>query len=106
MQRLIVAMIGGLFLIGSQALAVTAAAGSLETLEEECHTQLNLGPGGCACIAARAEELLNENQQALVASMVTEDQATSDALRGQMTVDEMTGAANFMMSAPQVCAAQ
>ena len=41
-----------------------------------------------------------------IAAMVTEDQATSDALRGQMTVDEMTGAANFMMSAPQVCAAQ
>jgi hypothetical protein len=37
---------------------------------------------------------------------VSEDQATSDTLRGQMTLDELTGAANFMMSAPQVCAAQ
>jgi hypothetical protein len=106
MQRLIVAMIRGLFLIGGQAFALPAAADSLETLEKECHTQLNLGPSGCECIAARAEEVLNEDQQALVAAMVSEDQATSDTLRGQMTLDELTGAANFMMSAPQVCAAQ
>ena len=70
-------------------------AGSLETLEKECHKQLNLGPSGCACIAARAEELLNENQQALVAAMVTKDQVASDDRR-----------ANFMMSALQIYAAQ
>ena len=96
----------GSLLFSSQLFAATAHADSLETLETECHKQLNLGDTGCQCIAARADDLLNENQQALVAAMVTKDQAAANSLQGQMTADEQSGAAEFMMTAPQVCAGQ
>ena len=36
--------------------------------------------------------------------MVTKDEAASAELRNQMTMEEITGAANFMMEAPQICA--
>ena len=106
MQRVTTALITGFVLLGCQIIAGTAAADSLETLESECHVQLNLGDSGCQCIADRAADVLNEKQQALVAAMVTEDQAEAAALQGQMTADEQSGAAEFMMTAPQVCAGQ
>lgn len=80
------------------------ASEETETLKTECHKQLNLGESGCNCIAERADQVLNPKQQALVVAMVTKDQAKSGQLRGDMTVDEMSGAAEFMMTAPQLCA--
>ena len=103
MQRLAIA---ALVLIGFQVSAFDARAGTAETLEAECHKQLNLGNSACACIGERAEATLNEKQQGLVVAMVTKDQAASTALQQQMTVGEMTGAANFMAEAPGFCANQ
>jgi hypothetical protein len=81
-----------------------AAASEAEILEKECHKQLNLGASGCACIGERASEVLNEKQQRMVVAMVTKDQAASAELRAQMSVEEMTGAANFMTETPTTCA--
>ena len=104
MRRTVIALIGTIGLVGIQSFSLVAVADNAAILEEECGKQLNLGDNGCACIGARAEEVLNGKQQGLVVAMVTKDQAASAALREQMTVDEITGAANFMMEAPQVCA--
>lgn len=106
MHKLAAAFIAGILLVGIPPLAFIVAADDIEILKEECRNQLNLGDSGCACIGDRAEDVLNENQQGLVVAMVTKDQAASAALRDQMTVEEITGAANFMMEAPQFCAAQ
>jgi hypothetical protein len=38
--------------------------------------------------------------------MITQNQAASDHLRGQMTVVEMTQAASWMTKTPSRCAAQ
>jgi hypothetical protein len=83
--------------------AVVAAADAADTLRSECRKQLNLGDRGCDCIGDRAEETLNHKQQAMVVAMVTKDQAASATLRGEMTVEELTGAASFMMNAPKTC---
>ena len=93
------------------AIALTAAPAlaspaDIETLRSECAAQLNQSPGGCDCIADTATGQLNDNQQALVAAMVTKDQARADQVRGGMTMDEITGSAQFMMTAPQLCAGQ
>lgn len=106
MHRFASALLGGLLLLGLQAPAFTAAADNADILEAECQTQLNLGDAGCACIGDQAEDMLNDKQQELVVAMVTKNQAAADAVRGEMTMDEITGAANFMMSAPQLCAGQ
>lgn len=106
MHRYFLAVTGGLFIVAVQAVGLTARADNADILVEECGAQLNLGDSGCACIGDHAEQVLNENQQGLVVAMVTKDQAAAEALRSQMTVEEITGAANFMMEAPQICASQ
>ena len=104
MRRTVVALIGSIALVGIQSFSHVAVADNAAILEEECGKQLNLGDNGCACIGARADEVLNDKQQGLVVAMVTKDQAASASLREQMTVEEITGVANFMMEAPQICA--
>jgi hypothetical protein len=101
-----VAIAGGLFLAGMSLPLPAFAATEPEILERECHTQLKLGDRGCTCIRERAEDILNEKQQRMVVALVTQDLAASDALRPELTTEEMSGAANFMMSAPRDCANQ
>lgn len=86
--------------------APLADAADIETLRVECGTQLNLGTAGCNCIADTAADQLNDNQQALVAAMVTQNQPRADEVRGQMTLQEITQSAEFMVTAPQLCATQ
>jgi hypothetical protein len=81
----------------------SAAQEHLETLRAECGKQLNLSEPGCNCISEMAARELNEKQQEFVAAMVVKDDARTTDLRGGMTIDEMTGAASFMMRAPQAC---
>ena len=95
------AVVGGLTLAVS-AHAALADAGALQTLGAECAAQLNLPPPACDCIVDKAAAL-NDNQQAFLAASVTKDQATADALRGQMTVQELTEAGMFMTTSPQAC---
>lgn len=104
MKTLAIAVTGAIFVLGLQALPVPVAAGTAETLEAECHKQLNLSDAGCECIGERAEDQLNDKQQALVVAMVTDNKATGTELQGQMTVEEMTEAMEFMRSAPSDCA--
>ncbi len=105
MHRLALAAAAGLLLVCGTGWP-EAEAGTSEILEGECQVQLNLSDSACTCIGEMAEADLNPKQQELVVAMVTKDEAASARLRGEMTVNEMTGAAEFMMNAPQTCAAQ
>ncbi len=93
-------------LIASHAVVSPAAAGNPEILVEECHKQLKLGDSACACIGDRAEKQLNEQQQALIVALVTKNQEASNAVQANMTLEEQTGAGNFMRDAPRLCADQ
>ena len=107
MYNLTTAAFGAILVCGVLLLPVNAgAADNAEILTSECLVQLNLGTEGCACIGDHAEEVLNEKQQELVVAMVTKDHAKSTEVRSQMTLDEIADAANFMMSAPQLCGMQ
>ncbi|MEM7224372.1 MAG: hypothetical protein AAF495_15435 [Pseudomonadota bacterium] len=91
------------------ALAVSTggvAAGTADTLSEECAAQLNMSESACACIGARAEAELNDKEQAMVVAMVQKDRAESARLRGEMTTEELTNAGNFFRTAPGVCVSQ
>jgi hypothetical protein len=83
-----------------------ADEGDLQVLHDSCLTSLNVPPGVCECIAETAASDLNDKQQAMVAAMVSGDQAQSAVLRGELTIEEITAAAGFMTNAPAACAAQ
>jgi len=106
MHRLTTLLAGSIPLIAFHVFVSPVEAGTAEILEQECHKQLKLGDDACACIGERAEAQLSEQQQVLVVSLVTKDQAASGAARAKMTVEEMTEAAKFMQEAPKVCAAE
>lgn len=103
MDRLSAAFTGGILFLAASALPLDVHAGDPETLEAECHNQLNLGADGCRCARDRSEEVLNDKQRRLVVAMVTKNQPAAAEVRGEMTMDEITGAAEFMMETPKIC---
>lgn len=92
---------GAVMIMGSAAFAGTA-----ETLEAECKTQLGLSDSACTCIGTKAEAELNDKQQAMVVASVTKDKAGQAEAMAQMTQAEAVGAATFMTTAPDACANQ
>jgi len=100
------------FLAGTcMALGIGLAAGdavadAAETLVEECHVQLDLSAGACDCVGNKAREELSTQQQDFVVAQVTHDQAAAQALQSQMTIEEMTQAAEWMMNTPDACEQQ
>jgi hypothetical protein len=77
-----------------------------ETLIEECHVQLEMSANACDCIGGKARDELSPQQQDFVAAQVTDNQAAVQELQSQMTIEEMTQAAEWMMSAPAACEEQ
>ena len=98
--------LAGIALLASVARPAVADQGAVDTLRAECAIQLNLGAGGCNCIAETAASELSDAQQALVAAMVSQDQATAATVRSAMSVQEISEAAMFMVNTPKRCAAQ
>lgn len=96
------AAMAGVFL-ASGLLAGQALADAADDLVDECHIQLDLSDSGCACIGESARRDLSETQQEFVLAQVTDDKAASDSLMQDMTIEEMTQAAEWMMSAPTNC---
>jgi hypothetical protein len=89
------------------AFATTEArADAAETLVEQCHVQLDLSASACDCIGNSAREDLTTQQQEFVVAQVTDDAAVADSLMSQMTVEEITQAAEWMTNAPSVCEQQ
>jgi len=89
-------------ILAASAMPALADAAALDTLRVECAAQLKLPPPVCACIAEKAAGM-SDNQQAFVAASVTKDEATAAALRGQMTINELSEAGMFMATSPQAC---
>ncbi len=100
-HRLGAAMLGAF--LASGLLAGQALADAADDLVDECHIQLELSDAGCACIGEIARRDLSESQQEFVLAQVTDDTAAVDSLAQGMTVEEMTQAAEWMMSAPSNC---
>ena len=100
-HRLGAAVLGAF--LASSLFAGQAYADAADDLVDECHIQLDLSDSGCACIGESARRDLSETQQEFVLAQVTDDKAASDSLMQDMTVEEMTQAAEWMMSAPTNC---
>ena len=87
-------------------LCTAAKADTRDRIIEECHAQLQLGDGGCTCIADKADAELSADQQDFLIAQVTDDQAATQAATAKLTVAEMTQVGLFMQQAPATCAGQ
>lgn len=81
-----------------------AQAGTAETLQSECTSQLKLSESACACIGQKAEAELNAKQQEMVIAQVQKNIEQITKLRAELSLDDVTPARQFMLEAPQVCA--
>lgn len=106
MPRLVTVLAIAVLVTTFDAGVSVATPDNSKILERECHKQLKLGDGACACIGDQASKQLNENQQALVVAMVTKDQAASESVQARMTVEERVKTGKFMRDAPGFCASQ
>jgi glutamate-1-semialdehyde aminotransferase len=76
--------------IAAAGLAGSALAGPahLQTLHEQCGTQLNGGAAFCGCLQQTAGDTLNENQQAFAAAAVTQNKAEMARVQVMLSADE------------------
>ncbi|MBK8250099.1 MAG: hypothetical protein IPK85_22305 [Gemmatimonadetes bacterium] len=79
-------------------------AANADRLAEICRTTTNMGDGVCACVGDRARSELSEQALAfLVASMDKQEEA-AEALKKELTLQEITTAGMFFATAPAACA--
>lgn len=92
-------MIGGLLVGADPSRASTDQA----EIEAACKAQLTLKPGGCACIAERAETELDDQQRRWLILRVTGDEPAAQEAQMDMTQRQLIGVATFMANAPVEC---
>lgn len=86
-------------------LASTASAAGIEDFTKACTSSSNLGPEICTCTGENAQkDLSGEGFDFLVATLA-EDQATVDALRPKLGMQELMKASLYMTKGPAKCAA-
>lgn len=90
-------------LVTALALPASASPADLATIERECGAQLNLPPGGCACIGKRAASF-TDGQQAFIAAALAKDRVAQSEIVQTLTVAQLTEAGMFMTKAPAQCA--
>jgi hypothetical protein len=93
-----VAMIIG----GAMSLAVAAEA-EQQVVREHCQTELNVPPGACDCLAGKAAEM-SEGQQQLLAAILTGDDARAAPLRATLPVGEQMQVGMFHVQQTPACA--
>ncbi len=86
-------------------LASTAGAAGIEEFNKACTSSTNLGPEICACTGKNAQtDLSGDGFDFLVATLAGE-QATVDALRRKLGMQELMKASLYMTKGPSKCAA-
>ena len=83
-----------------------ARADAAETLIEQCHVQFDLSVEWLRLYWQQSQDGPNAAAAGPGRRAVTDDAAATESLMSQMTVEEMTEAAEWMMNAPTVCEQQ
>ncbi len=98
-------LFAGAFLIGGLVVGAdpSRAATDQSEIEAACKVQLTLKPGGCACIAERAEKELDDQQRRWLILRVTGDKPAARELQMNMTQNQLIGVGTFMANAPVEC---
>jgi hypothetical protein len=90
-------------IFGCVASAVFAAEAEQQAVRHHCETELNVPPATCPCLATKAAEM-SEGQQQLLAALLTGDEATAAPLRAQLPVAEQMQVAMFHVHQTPACA--
>ena len=91
---------------GMFVFSAAMAGETTDTAIASCLSVLNLPAATCTCIGERAEAELSDAEQDFFLAMITQNQTAADAMRGGMSLDQMTTVGTFMTNAPQQCAGQ
>jgi hypothetical protein len=94
---LVAAIIGG-----GVSLAVAAEA-EQQAVRNHCQTELNVPPGTCDCLAGKAAEM-SEGQQQLLAATLAGDDARAASLRATLPVAEQMQVGLFHVHQTPACA--
>jgi hypothetical protein len=86
------------------ALSGAAFAGDYQQIAEICAEEMNLSANVCACIGAKADQDLNDDERRLLIAMLTHDGQTAAELRTTLPFESKTKAGMFMTRAPANCA--
>jgi hypothetical protein len=81
-----------------------AGAAEQEAVRADCTANLNVPAGTCDCLAGKAANM-TEGQQQLLAAMLTHDEPRATALRAQLPVQEQVQVATFHLHQVPACAA-
>lgn len=65
-----------------------------------------MGESLCKCVSNKADSDLSEDGVAFLVAMITEDEANTDRLRSELSMQEVVKAGMFMTKAPAACAAE
>jgi hypothetical protein len=91
------------------ALPLAAAPAWADTAEQDavrdqCATDLNVPAGTCDCLAGKAAQM-TEGQQQLLAATLAHDDSRAAPLRAQLSVQEQVQVATFHLHQVPACAA-
>ena len=83
-----------------------AFAGTVEqdAVRGDCTANLKVPAGTCDCLAGKAADM-TEGQQQLLAAMLAHDEPRAAALRAQLPVDQQMKVATFHLHQVPACAA-
>jgi len=91
-------------LVAAPGGAARADAAAQETIQAACETELDVPPGVCPCLAAKAGADLDDLQQAWLAASMTKQMNEALALKDQMSPTQAMQAGMFLVGGVPACA--
>lgn len=83
-----------------------SASGNPERLAEICRATTNMGDAICTCVGDRARTQLSSKGLAFLVASMNKQEEAAERLKQELTMQELTTAGMFFVTAPAACAAQ
>lgn len=77
---------------------------SATRLTEICQTTTNMSATVCECVGKKANDELSANARAFLVASMDKKEDEMASLRSKLTLEEMTKAGMFFVTAPAACA--
>jgi hypothetical protein len=99
-----VAGLAAMALAAAMSVPASADEAAQAAIQSACGTNLDLPPGTCPCLAAKAGSDLDDTQQAWLAASLSEQTDEALAIKDEMDPVQAMQAGMFMVRAPGQCA--
>lgn len=81
-----------------------SAAASTSRLTEICKTTTNMAAQVCDCVGEKAGKELSADALAFLVATMDKQESTAEELRSKLSLEEITKAGMFFVTAPASCA--